>query len=87
MAQICNFKATSDIPAWLTDTELSALREFLECSPEVRKTGQKSFQIGDHEVDFDQHISMPSLPDAFTNLQGSVIDGLANAPALMKVFD
>lgn len=43
MAQICNFKATSDIPAWLTDTELSALREFLECSPEVRKTGQKSF--------------------------------------------
>ncbi|MFA5874035.1 MAG: glycoside hydrolase family 36 protein [Anaerolineales bacterium] len=87
MAQICNFKATSDIPAWLTDSERSALREFLESRPEVRKTGRTAYQIGDHEVDFDLHIGMPSLPDAFTNLQGAVIGGLANVPALMKVFD
>ena len=87
MAQICNFKATSDIPAWLTDSERSALREFLESRPEVRKTGRTAYQIGDHEVDFDLHIGMPSLPDMFTNLQGAVIGGLANVPVLMKVFD
>jgi alpha-galactosidase len=87
MAQICNFKASSDIPAWLTDSERSALQDFLESRPEVRKTGQTSYQIGDHEVDFGPHIGMPSLPDTFTNLQGAIIGGLANAPALMKVFD
>jgi alpha-galactosidase len=87
MAQICNFKATSDIPAWLTDSERSALREFLESRPEVRKTGRTAYQIGDHEVDFDLHIGMPSQPDKFTNLQGAFISGLANVPALMKVFD
>jgi len=87
MAQICNFKASSDIPAWLTDSERSSLREFLESRPEVRKTGRTAYQIGDHEVDFDLHIGMPSLPDTFTNLQGAIIGGLANVSALMKVFD
>ncbi|MBE3117121.1 MAG: hypothetical protein IMZ50_00005, partial [Candidatus Atribacteria bacterium] len=87
LAQICNFKATSDIPAWLTDSERSALREFLESRPEARKTGRTAYQIGDHEVDFASHIGMPSLPDTFTNLQGAIIGGLANVPVLMKVFD
>jgi alpha-galactosidase len=87
LAQICNFKASSDIPTWLTDSEQSALRGFLESKPEVRKTGRTTWQIGDHEVDFGPHIGMPPLPDTFTNLQGAVLGGLANVPVLMKAFD
>jgi alpha-galactosidase len=87
LAQICNFKATSDIPAWLTDSERTALREFLESQPEVRKTGQTAYQVGDHEVDFGVHISMPSLPGMFTNMQGAVLGALANVPVIMKVFE
>jgi len=87
MAQICNFKATSDIPAWLTDSERSALREFLDSRPEVRKSGRTTYQIGDHEMDFGPHIGMPPPSDTFTNLQGAIIGGLANIPVLMKVFD
>ncbi|HEX7540551.1 MAG TPA: glycoside hydrolase family 36 protein [Anaerolineales bacterium] len=87
LAQICNFKASSDIPAWLTDSERSALREFLENRPEIRKTGRTTYQIGDHEVDFGSHIGMPPLPGKFTNLQGAVLGGLANVSVLMKVFD
>ncbi|MCX6037896.1 MAG: alpha-galactosidase [Chloroflexi bacterium] len=87
LAQICNFKASSDIPAWLTDSERSTLREFLESRPEVRKTGRTAYQIGDHEVDFGLHIGMPHLPDTFTNLKGAVLGGLANVPLLMKAFD
>ncbi len=87
LAQICNFKATSDIPAWLSELERSALRTYLENRPEVRKTGRTAYQIGDHLVDFGQHIGMPSLPGVFTNLQGAVTGGLANVPAMMKVYD
>jgi alpha-galactosidase len=87
LAQICNFKASSDIPTWLTDSERSALREFLESRPEVLKTGRTTYMIGDREVDFSRHIGMPSLPGMFTNLQGLIIGGLANVPVLMKVFD
>lgn len=87
MAYICNFKATSDIPAWLTDSERFSLREFLESKPEVRKTGRTTYQIGDHEVDFDLHIGMPPLPDMVANLQGAFIGGLANVPLVMIVFE
>jgi len=87
LAQVCKFKATSDIPAWLTDAERSALREFLESRPKVQKTGRNSYRISNREVDFGPHIGMPSLPDVFTNLQGAFIGGLANVPALMNVFD
>ena len=87
LAHICNFKASSDIPAWLTDLERSELREFLESKPEVRKTGRTAYQIGDHEVDFGPHIGMPSPPSTFTNFQGAVLGRLANVSILMKVFD
>ena len=87
MAQICAFKATSDIPAWLTDSEMSTLREFLKSRPEVRKTVRAAYQIGDREVDFAPHIGLPPLPGALTNLQGAVLGGLATIPLLMKVFD
>jgi alpha-galactosidase len=87
LVQICRFKATSDIPAWLTEAERLALGVFLESRPEVRKTGRASYRIGTREVDFTPHIELPSLPDWFTNLQGATLGGLANVPALMNVFD
>jgi alpha-galactosidase len=87
MAQICNFKATSDVPAWLTGSERSALCEFLEGRPEVIKTGKTTYHIGDHEVDFAPHIGMPSLPDTLTDLLGRVISGVANVPLLLKAYD
>ncbi len=87
LAQICKFKATSDIPAWLTEAERLALREFLGNRPTVQKTGRTSYRIGDRDVDFAPHIGMPSLPGMFTNLHGAVLAGLANVPALMNIFD
>ena len=87
LAEVSHFKATSDIPAWLTDAEREALREFLESRPKVQKTGRDSYRIADRDVNFAPHIGMPSLPDVFTNLQGSILGRLANVPALMNVFD
>lgn len=85
LAQICNFKATSDIPAWLTDNEWSALNDFLMSRPEILKTGQTSFRIGTREVDFRSNISLPSLPMAFTDLLGAIIGRLANIPVVMSL--
>jgi alpha-galactosidase len=87
MAQICNFKATSDIPAWLTDSERYSLREFLESRPEVRKTGRTTYQIGDHEVDFALYIDLPPLPGPLTNLLGVIVGGLANIPFVLRLLD
>jgi alpha-galactosidase len=87
MAQICNFKATSDIPAWLTGSERSTLIQFLTSSDEVTKLGNTVYQVGERQVDFTSAIEMPPLPGLVTNLEGIVVAALANRPSLMKVFD
>jgi alpha-galactosidase len=87
MAQICNFKATSDIPSWMTDGELSALRKFLESRPTVQKMSRNSYQISEREVDFGPHIGIPELPGLFTNLQGAILGWLANVHPFMNLFD
>ncbi|MBM3151760.1 MAG: alpha-galactosidase [Chloroflexi bacterium] len=80
MAEICNFKATSDIPAWLTPSEMEALRRYLSDRPPVRQTGRTSFQIGERQVDFSSCAALPSHPGAFTRLQGELLGWLADFP-------
>ncbi|KAF0106465.1 MAG: alpha-galactosidase [Anaerolineaceae bacterium] len=87
LAEVCRFKATSDIPAWLTGPEREKLRGFLARRPTVQKTGRAAYRIGDRDVDFGAHTAMPPLPGAFTNLLGAVIGGLAKARPLIKAFD
>jgi alpha-galactosidase len=87
LAEVCRFKATSDIPAWLTGPERESLRGFLERRSTVQKTGRAAYRIGDRDVDFGPHIAMPSLPGAFTNLQGAILGGLANFTPLIKALD
>ncbi len=87
LAQICRFKASSDIPSWLTNNERTALHAYLESNPEVQKVGKTTYQIGDHKVDFGPHIGMPVTPSIFSKLQGAVLGELANSPVLLKGFD
>jgi alpha-galactosidase len=87
LAYICNFKACSDIPAWLTYLERSTLKEFLENKPISHQTGRTTFQIGTRKVDFSQYISMPPSPNKFTNLLGVLIGRLADIPSIVNAFD
>jgi alpha-galactosidase len=87
LAQICNFKGSSDIPSWLTEAERLSLHEFLETTPEIRRVGRTTFQIDDHLVDYESYIDMPALPDRFMNILGAIISRLADLPFVMRVFD
>jgi alpha-galactosidase len=87
LAQIAEYKATSDVPAWLTESERAALRLFLESQPVIRKTGLYRYALDGRSVDFSAHIGLPALPGPFTNLQGALIGGLANVPFLMRIFN
>ena len=37
LALICGFKATSDLPQWLSETEFEELRQFLEAEPAIER--------------------------------------------------
>ena len=87
LAQICNFKGSSDIPSWLTEVERQSLHEFLETTPEIRRVGRTTFQIDDHLVDYELCIDMPALPDSFMNILGEIISRLADLPFVMRMFE
>jgi alpha-galactosidase len=87
LTRIADFKASSDVPAWLTESEWAALRLFLESKPAVRKTGRNHYELDGRCVDFGSHIDLPALPGPFTNLEGVLIGGLANVPFLMRIFN
>jgi alpha-galactosidase len=87
LARISNFKATSDVPAWLTDDEQAALRKFLESDAHIERTGRTAFRVDDRVVDFSPHIGLPSEPGPFTNALGAVTGALASAHWVMNTFE
>ncbi|MEW6094664.1 MAG: hypothetical protein AB1531_11950, partial [Chloroflexota bacterium] len=87
LAEVSHFKATSDIPTWLTKSEREALGRFLENRPRVQKTGRNLYHISDREVDFSPHINIPFLPRGLMNLQGAILGWLAGSHLLMNIFD
>ena len=87
LAVIAGFKATSDIPAWLTEAERATLRIFLEQSPQVKKIGPACYEIDGRRVDFSAAIQMPALPGPLTNLLGEIVGKLGNNQAILKMLD
>ena len=60
LGRISGFKATSDLPQWLTHGERESLREFLESTPEIQKTSRYQYQIDGRQVDFRPAIPLPA---------------------------
>ncbi len=52
LADITRFRAVSDPPSWLTETELSRMTDYLVASPDVRRRGRYTWTIDGREVDF-----------------------------------
>jgi alpha-galactosidase len=56
---LSHFKATSDVPAWLTPVERQELRDFITGSPKIEHIDRYRFRINDREVDFTPLIPLP----------------------------
>ncbi len=87
LAHLCNFRATSDLPQWLTDSEREKLRKFLEAQPQVERTGRYTFKLDSREVDFSPAISLPEPPRGFEALIGEVTGWLGSQPFALKLLD
>ena len=87
LAHVCNFKATSDLPQWLTDSECKALRDFLTNQPQVERTGRYTFRLDGREVDFSPAISLPERPKGLNALIGEITGWLGSQPFVLKLMD
>jgi alpha-galactosidase len=73
LALVCHFKATSDLPQWLTEAERAELRAFLENQPVVTRTGRYTFQVGDRAVDFSPAMPLPQPPTGLNALLAALV--------------
>jgi alpha-galactosidase len=62
---ISDFKATSDLPWWLSASDKQSLREFLESTPTVQKSDRYRYQIDGHALDFRSTVPVPSSDKNF----------------------
>lgn len=90
LAWIAGFKATSDLPQWLSSEERQSLREFLETDPEIEQTGLATYRINGRAVDFGPALPLPGPVNAPAKL--AMAAGLAEMvlreglPAVLATF-
>jgi alpha-galactosidase len=57
LAQVCDFRGTSDPVGWLDSEELEALEDFLMHRPRVSRRGRYRFTVDERTVDFEPAIT------------------------------
>jgi len=86
LALVCNFKATSDLPQWLTPAQRESLHKFLNLNPTVQRLSHSKFQIEDRVVDFSSALPLPDPPTGATKIRAALISWLGNQPLALKML-
>jgi alpha-galactosidase len=86
LANVCEFKATSDLPQWLGRVEFDQLRSFLNATPKIEQTGRYTFHIDDSIVDFTSATSLPDIPKGLTALRGKFVGWLGDRYFLLRMY-
>jgi alpha-galactosidase len=87
LALICNFKATSDLPQWLSADERDALRAFLQANPKIERPGRYQFNIDSREVDLATTTLLPDPPSGLDELGSLILGWVSNQGWALRVFD
>jgi len=86
LALIFNFKATSDLPQWMTPAEREALREFLEAQPLVTRRGRYLFEVNARPVDFSATVELPAPASGAARLWGAFLAWLGSLRFVLRIF-
>jgi alpha-galactosidase len=86
LANVCEFKATSDLPQWLGRAEFDQLRSFLNKNPKIEQTGRYTFQVDDDTVDFTSATPLPDIPTGLTALWGKLVGWLGDRYFLLRLY-
>jgi alpha-galactosidase len=87
LALVCNFKATSDPPGWLTEDQHAELRAFLETNPRIERTGRLAFKLDGREVDFSQAMSTPTPARGLEALASEFLGWIGNQGWALRLLD
>jgi alpha-galactosidase len=86
LALICDFKATSDLPQWLTPEERKQLREFLESEPQITKLSRYVYKLDERVVDFSSVVELTPPAKGFSRLYGEFMGWAGNFKPMIWLF-
>jgi alpha-galactosidase len=87
MALVCKFKATSDLPQWMSESEVAKLTEFLKATPNVERISSYIFRIDGKEIDFSSAMPLPDPPSGFDAVQRKIIGVVSNQEWILSFFN
>ena len=87
LALVCGFKATSDLPQWLTANERENLRNFLESEPKVKQISRYAFRIDDCHVDFSTAMSLSEELHGAEAIEAAAVGWLGNHGWALRIND
>jgi alpha-galactosidase len=87
LAHITNFKATSDLPSWLTKAEFEELNTFLELKPGIQEISPYKYQIDDLILDYSETIKMPEPLKWFEKTLQLIFRNFTNSSNVLILFD
>ncbi|MBI3162279.1 MAG: alpha-galactosidase [Chloroflexi bacterium] len=86
LALVCEFKATSDLPQWMTKDEYEHLRSYLNTNPEIRQAGRYIFEIDGRRVDFTSATQLPETAKGLSALWGAFLGWLGDFHFVLRIF-
>ncbi len=86
LALICDFKATSDLPQWMTAEEREQVRVFLLAEPKVKQLSRYVYQLDDRIVDFSSAVELPKPPQGLAALWAEFLGWLGNWQFVLRIL-
>jgi alpha-galactosidase len=87
LALVCSFRATSDLPQWLTKNEREKLRVFLEARTEVLHSSRYVFRLDNRTVDFGPAMALPEQPRGVDRLGRILMSWLGDRRWILRIMD
>ncbi len=86
LAFVCDFKATSDLPQWMSAAEREAIRVFLSARPSVTRLSRYVYQLDARIVDFSDAVQLPKPLRGVRALWANLLGWLGNWQAVLKIL-
>lgn len=86
LALICDFKATSDLPQWMTSEEREKVRTFLDAETDSQQISRYVYKLDDRIVDFSSAVELPAQPTGFAGAWGDFLGWLGNWKFVLRII-
>ncbi|HMZ08869.1 MAG TPA: alpha-galactosidase [Anaerolineales bacterium] len=86
LALICDFKATSDLPQWMTPENREDIHSFLTAETDSTQVSRYTYKIDDRLVDFSSAVELPKPPTGPSSLWGRFLGWLGDWKFVLRIM-